>query len=318
MFSLHTTDAIARVENKSLTRVIDISYCHYLKNKSDRALVLYNAWLWHLTNTQAQRLWWMPRCWCHAVCAHSLIDLMWHTFRILISRLYFLMLGIHHRCVFQSQAMYLRLQRRQPIAVCVFEVSVPYFVLFLRTLSIFLFNKCKCKFKHSPPSVNEMNNALHLQQDDGGGNHSRGLHCETRAPDRLRVSGTVKQTVKKKKKRIKKSSPHVTEHIQQQIFPPVGWTAVPLPLLFNLFHKMIRGLGSCVPHFGKSGTREWQTFLRPWYRRPSLQVRSTRLLLPLWAVMPLLCNKAALLCHEYQLDICIPLWVCFARRHLSG
>lgn len=151
MFSLHTTDAIARVENKSLTRVIDISYCHYLKNKSDRALVLYNAWLWHLTNTQAQRLWWMPRCWCHAVCAHSLIDLMWHTFGILISRLYFLMLGSHHRCVFQSQAMYLRLQRRQPIAACVFEVSVPYFVLFLQTLSIFLFNKCKCKFKHSPP-----------------------------------------------------------------------------------------------------------------------------------------------------------------------
>lgn len=83
-------------------RVIDISYCHYLKNKSDKALDLYNAWLRHLTNTQSQRLWWMPRCWCHAVCAHSLIDLMRHTFRILISRLCFLMLGSHHRCVFQS------------------------------------------------------------------------------------------------------------------------------------------------------------------------------------------------------------------------
>lgn len=191
--------------------------------------------------------------------------------------------------------------------LCVWSICALFCALFADAF-YFLFNKCKCKFKHSPPSVNEMNYAPYLQQEDGGGNHSRGLHCETRAPDRLRVSGTVKQTVNKKK-RMKKSSPHVTEHIQQHVFPPAGWTAAPLPLLFNLFHKMIRGLGSCVPHFGKSGTREWQTFLRPWYRRPSLQVRSTRLLLPLWAVMPLLCNKAALLCHEYQLDICIPLWV---------
>lgn len=28
--------------------------------------------------------------------------------------------------------------------------------------------------------------------------------------------------------------------------------------------------------------------------------------------------KTALLCNEYQLDICIPLWVFFARRHLNS